>query len=205
MKLSRRTKKRPDHSANAVADQKTWEAKAIERLVSYGSDEENARAIVESETKAFKKFAFRFIHFDELPPWESEADTHGKKRRALWEYKASRHEPSDWAKAEVKKAVDEKDTAFLIDLGKVLKQKPRAFDKFRAVLILCWTRGMTGLPPLCLWTDQALTDLANILWGRGHTLEQVRKIRQRELKLIRGKTFLIRKCWLQGNQIGISS
>lgn len=83
----------------------------------------------------------------------------------------------------ITKAAKQNDQKFFVQLGAVLAQEPRemsSYDKLDFLLVQHWTAMGHGIPPLCLFTDDALLDLCEAtIPGGAFTFDQVRKARQR--------------------------
>jgi hypothetical protein len=162
-----------------------------------------AERIVASRDKAMERFIQKYLHLEDLRSGQDSA-TDAMKRRLRWGWKVSRGMEADtFTKRMIKAAVDDGDNDLLSYVfGKAI---PRDFDKFRWCLIWHWARRLPkplNCPAFCFWTDQAITDFASCLCSR-HTLDQVRKIRSRELKLVRAKKPLVRGFFKRDGKYGV--
>ena len=84
-------------------------------------------------------------------------------------------------KDRVKRASENNDTKFFITLGKELSQdKDNNIGRIENIMIWGWLMSIhQGIPPLCLFTDDALTEFFYEVTGIENSLSMIRKTRQR--------------------------
>jgi len=167
-----------------------------------------AEKIVASAETATTRYGDKLLRFDELRGSFSKATTDADRWVALtlWAVRNERGALSDRTKSAIKDEVDRGNTEFLIRLGMAAKKKAAVPDRFRLVLLAGWTRRLPPplkAPAFCFWTDQALADFASAFYGR-HTLDQIRKIRSRELNLARAPKPLVNGFIERNGKVGFT-
>jgi hypothetical protein len=113
----------------------------------------------------------------------------------------------------INRAAEQNDVRFFIRLGKVLQSKhlPKGVDWTRcdplaSFIVQNWCEERdfrTGLPTLCLFTDQALADFCSVAFGRKPGTPSAEAIRQwrRRLGLKQVRRPKVRKVILKGDEI----
>lgn len=150
------------------------------------------KIILRSREEAIRKLLLRESRIDDLLKHARKHPGQDRRTLVLWIYKHWPETRSDWVKSYAKKALDELDRSFLRELGNVVRTaKTPTLDRLRWTIVMFWTEKLHSLPPLCFFSDQALIDLLKI-FNCACTLDQFRKIRGRELKLVKCKKSLIR-------------
>ena len=111
--------------------------------------------------------------------------------------------------AAIASAVQGNDLAFFERVGKELMKKPREvneYDRLQYLLAKHWVEMPNRLPPLCFFTDEALTEFAQIERGvgtGGFNMEMVRKVRQR-LGLVHASKRLVREVEFKSGKLVIN-
>ena len=85
-------------------------------------------------------------------------------------------------KARLEIAGENDDRKFLIRLGKELAKSKSKYElkTIEGIMILGWPMSMhKSIPPLCLFTDEALTYFFSAVMGKSYSLDKIRKDRQR--------------------------